>query len=507
MKTVRRRLITLLAACLIVSGASVASAGTRVPPPAEELNPLAVARAFEKAIKGAAEKVSPAVVNITTTRELTVPFGLDDLPEGIPEELRKQWDKQREGRPMPRTRGNGSGVVISSDGYILTAEHVVREALEITVTLSSRRQVPAEVVGADPRRDLAVIRIDAENLPAANLGDADKLRRGQFVLALGSPFGFGRDGQSSLSFGVVSGTGRFVPGIGRELDRYYGNLIQSDAAINPGNSGGPLINLSGEVVGINAVISTRDGSSDGVGFAVPITDVTRGIVERLKKGEEIEYGFVGIEMHEVTEVEAEAPGVELGRGAYVSRVMPDTPAAKAGLKPGDVIVAIGDDAITGPDDLVQIVQATPVGHELEMTVVRGGKRRALAVATMKRPDPEKLLAGLDRNTWWRGMRVVPLTEAVRESADLDPKQQGVVIGEIRDGTPAAKAGLRAGMVIDQVGDKKVDSVREFRARTEDLEGPAFVHVVGEGVKVIKPEVADDGSNDDGDDDEDDDKKK
>jgi serine protease Do len=453
------------------------------------MDAAAVARAVEVAIRDAAERAGPAVVNITVVRELDNPFGLDesdvppDVPDGLRERFREYFDRYREGQPF-RTQGNGSGCIIRPDGFILTSEHVVRRAVQIEVTLATRKRYPARVVGSDPRRDLAVIRIDAKDLPTARLGDAATLRRGQFVLALGSPFGFGRDGQASVSFGIVSGTGRAIPGIGREADRYYGNLIQTDAAVNPGNSGGPLVNLEGEVVGVNAVISSRDGSSDGVGFAVPMTARTRGIVERLIRGEEIVYGFLGVEMQEVGEEEAKRTGAEPGAGAFVVRVLDGTPAEKAGLKHGDVIVSVDAETVRDPDDLVQIVQATPVGEKIRLGVLRGGRRQTIVVETVRRPAPEELMASRGMGTWWRGMRVEPLSAELRDGMGLKPDQAGVLVREVRDASPAAEAGIAPGMVINQVGDQKVASVREFLGATRDLRGPCFVHVVGQGVKVV-----------------------
>lgn len=490
-----RRALSLaaLAAGLFFAGMSARGAGDAADP---NDDPVAVARSFERAIRHVSEMVGPAVVNLSVVREASNPFGLDessipeDLPEGLRERFRDYFDQFPEGRPF-RVRGNGSGFIISPDGYILTSEHVVHDAVEILVTLANRKRFDAEIVASDARRDLAVIRIQAEDLPVARLGDARKLRRGQFVLALGSPFGFGRDGQASVSFGVVSGTSRAIPGIGRELDRYYGNLIQTDAAVNPGNSGGPLVNLAGEVVGVNAVISSRDGSSDGVGFAVPITGRTKPIIERLKRGEKIEYGFLGVEMHEVTAEEAERTGAEVGKGAYVARVLEGTPARTAGIQPGDVIVRVDDETIFDPDDLVQIVQATPVGETLRLKVLRDGRKRDLKVVTTRRPSAEELLASRRGGVWWRGMRVEPLTPELRETAGLDAEKQGVFVKEVRDESSAARAGIEPGTVIDQVGDRKVASIREFQRATMELEGPVFVHVIGEGVKVIQPVGAED----------------
>ena len=490
-------LIPLVCLAVAACGSGMLFAATETPkalspaPAAAAAAPSALdaAKAVETAIERAAEKAGPAVVNIVVMREamgeIWDPEGA--APDFAPDGLRDFLDKLRQrGHPGFRAQGNGSGVIISTDGMILTSEHVVHDASEIEVTLSTRKKFHAKVVGGDARRDLAVIRIEAKDLPAATLGDASALRRGQFVLAVGSPFGFGRDGQASISFGIVSGIGRAIPGIGRELDRYYGNLIQTDAAVNPGNSGGPLMNLEGEVVGINAVISSQTGASDGVGFAVPITAETRRIIERLKKGEEIAYGYVGIEIQEVTEEEAKSSGAELGEGAFIARVMPDAPGAKAGVRPGDVVIAVGDKPVRDPDDVIQTVQATPVGDKIPLTVLRNGKKVTLTVEVGRRPAPKDVLATRIMGEWWRGMRIEALTADLRTQTGMKESDKGVFVREIRDGSPAALAELVPGMVIDQVGEKKVTSTKEFGDAIADVQGPVMVHIIGIGVKVIQP---------------------
>ena len=453
---------------------------------------LEAARVVERAIQRAAERVGPAVVNLGVVREVTADLWNREggVPDWLPDELRErlreyfQWREDRGLREPFRTQGNGSGFLISSDGFILTSEHVVRDAVEILVTLADGKHYRARAVGADPRRDLAVIHIEATDLPAAALGDAGGLARGQFVIALGSPFGFGRDGQASLSFGIVSATGRVIPGVGRELDRYYGNLIQTDAAINPGNSGGPLVDLEGRVVGVNAVISSRGGTSEGVGFAVPITPRTQGIIERLKRGEEIVYGFLGIEIHDVTDVEAEEFDAEAGRGAFISSVLPETPAARAGLRQGDIVLRVAGERVRGPDDVIQVVQATPVGEEVELEILRDGKRETVHVAVARRPAPSALLAGAEEDLWWRGMRLEALTPELAEQTGLAADQTGVFVREVRDASPAAEAGMVPGMVIDAVGEAHVAGVVEFARATDRADGPVEVRVVGMGTKVV-----------------------
>jgi serine protease Do len=474
--------------------ATTASTTARVDP-APAAAALDAAKAVETAIEQASMRVSPAVVNIITVREVAASTLDEEDPDlqGAPNDLRDFLDRlrRRPGAPS-RTQANGSGCIISADGFILTSEHVIRDSTDIKVTLSTRRKYPAKVVAADPRRDLAVIRIEAKDLPVAPLGDAATLKRGQFVLALGSPFGFGRDGQPSISFGIVSGTGRAILGIGREADRYYGNLIQTDAAVNPGNSGGPLINLDGQVVGVNAVISSQSGSSEGVGFAVPIMADTRRLIERLKRGEEIVYGYLGIEVQEVGEEEAKDAGVEPGSGAFIFKVLPDTPGARAGLKDSDIILSVNDLPVRDPDDVIQTVQATPVGEKVSLVVLRKGKREKIDAEVGRRPGAEEMLAadsGRSMSQWWRGMRLDPLTEELRTQTGLKTNDRGAFVKEVRDGSPAADAGLVPGMVIDQVGEKRITTLKEFMAAVTAMDGPCTVHVIGLGLKTILPLTA------------------
>jgi serine protease Do len=468
------------------SSASTAATPTSAPA-AEKSVSLDAAKAVEQAIEHAADRVGPSVVNILITREATAMLGMDDADTRtpLPDDMKDFTDRTRRGGRVPyRTQGNGSGVIMSSDGFILTSEHVVHDAVEIEVTLATRKRFRARVVGTDPRRDLAVIRIDAKDLPAAKLGDAAALRRGQFVLALGSPFGFGRDGQASVSFGIVSGLGRAISGVGRELDRYYGNLVQTDAAVNPGNSGGPLVNLDGEVIGVNAVISSQTGASDGVGFAVPITSTTRSLIDRLKKGETIAYGFLGVEIQEVGEAESRESGADTGEGAFVTEVLADTPGAKAGLHRGDVVVRIGEQAVHGPDDVIEAVQSTPIGDKLPVMVIRKGKRLPFMVEVARRPAPQDVTAAKDTGDWWRGMRVEPLTADLREQIGLADADRGVFVREVKDGSAAAKAGIIPGMVVDQVAGKSVISVREFKTAVGPVDGPCSLHVFGIGAKIV-----------------------
>ncbi|MDK1031785.1 MAG: trypsin-like peptidase domain-containing protein [Planctomycetia bacterium] len=465
---------------------------------------LDVALSLQKTIQGLAERVGPTVVNIEITRTSTRGPQFHwrmPQPERLPPELREFLKKFGEQNPLEKQpemrefefKANGSGVIISADGFILTNEHVASGAKKISITLANKDKYDAVVVGRDTRRDLAVHKNKAKglHLNAAKLGSSEPITRGTFVVAMGSPFGFGRDGQASISFGIVSGTGRFVPSLGRVLDRYYGNLIQTDAAINPGNSGGPLCNLKGEVIGINTAISSLTGASQGVGFAIPITPETQRIIKRLMKGEKIEYGFLGVEIRSPTRQESKVARVKPHTGAFVANVLPGKPADKAGLLPGDVILNIDGKDIGSPDELIRIIGAMPVGSKTKLTYVRSGKKRTVEVSIARR---ELLAAHLRPREGpahvvklWRGISVRDITDEDRGKKDFDKKAKGVQVVAVVKGSPGEEAGIKTGTVIDQVSDKKVQNLEEFNAAIKKVSGDCFVHIFGNDVKTVKAE--------------------
>jgi serine protease Do len=424
--------------------------------------------------------------------------GEDDSPRNFRRFFRDRPGRPRSERPEPDDRdelvprGLGSGVVISRDGYVVTNQHVVDEAKEIEVTLSDKRKFKAEVVGEDVRRDLAVLKVDASDLPAARLHAGAEVRRGMFVLAIGNPFGFGAEGQASVSFGIVSGTRRSLS-LGLDQDRYYGKLIQSDAAINPGNSGGALSDLQGRVIGVNVAIASRSGGSQGVGFAIPIDEDTLELIERLKRGESVAYGFLGVGIRNPTVEESEAAGAPSSAGAFVVRVEPGSPADEAGLRPADLIVALNGKRLRDADDLVTEVGGTPPGRKVKLTLYRSGKKMALEAEVVRRggdrvasrdsDDGEDEAADGDA-VRWRGMTVRELTAERRREARLGKDASGVFVDKVDKDSPAYAAGIRAGDVIDQVGSRKVAGLEDFKRGTEKLEGRAFVNVVGRGPELV-----------------------
>jgi serine protease Do len=473
--------------------------------------------ALQNRIERVAEQVGQSVVSIQvmgTAPQLTRgPNGrspLDDLPPefrrffeddfGSPDNdsrrrrFRIQPDprrRQNEERQLV-PRGLGSGIIISRDGYIVTNQHVVNEAEKVTVTLSNKRQFEAKVVGEDKRRDLAVLKIEAEDLPSAAFNGSAKLKRGMFVLAIGSPFGFGAEGQASVSFGIVSGTRRSLA-MGTQDDRYYGKLIQTDAAVNPGNSGGALCDLDGKIVGINVAIASRSGGSQGVGFAIPIDELTLDIIERLKKGESVAYGFLGVAIRNPMAEESDVAGAPVGVGAFVLSVEPGSPADKAGLLAADLITSLNGRPLKDADDLVTEVGRTPPGKTIKLVLYRSGQKRTVEAKVVARPGTEVASAGgatpspsgdSTDGFQWRGLTLRDLSDANRREAGLDETAKGVYIADVDSESGSYKAGVRSGMIIDQIGSTKIESLEAFQGIVKKLSGKVFVNIVGRGPMIL-----------------------
>jgi serine protease Do len=420
------------------------------------------------------KKEAPAVVNISTVtrRERSQQSQLDQLPEMF----RRFFDEfggpgGPGGGPAPRseTESLGSGFIISSDGYVLTNYHVVGEADEIVVRLQDRRELDAELIGSDPQSDLALIKVDASDLPVVDIGSSDDLQVGEWVLAIGAPFGF----DSSVTAGIVSAKGRSLP-----TDNYV-PFIQTDVAINPGNSGGPLFNLNGQVVGINSQIVSRSGGYMGLSFAIPI-DLAMDVADQLKETGEVSRGWLGVLIQEVDRDLAESFGLDKPMGALVAQVQSGSPAAEAGLQPGDVIIAFNGREIQRSAQLPKWVGALKAGTEAEMTVVRDGDEKTLEVTVGELPDnPQAGMAGQpdqdqgEPDKLGLEVRAASAAELARVKAD-----HGVVITGVQDG-PAARAGLSSGDLLVSLNGKPVDSLDAYREIAADLpdEGtvPALVN--------------------------------
>src|SRR5512139_2024133 len=397
------------------------------------------------------EKQGPAVVNISTTK--MVKHGAEGMPFAIPDDEDMQEFFRRffpggPGGPLREipARGAGSGFIVSSDGYILTNAHVVQGADEVEVKLIDKRKFSAKVVGADSRTDVAVIRITASNLPIVKLGDPDKLRVGEAVVAIGSPFGF----ENSVTAGIVSAKGRSLP------SESYVPYIQTDVPINPGNSGGPLFNMKGEVVGINSQIYSRSGGYQGVSFAIPI-DVAMDVAEQLKSAGKVSRGWLGVVIQEVTADLADSFGLDRPRGALVSQVQPDSPAAKAGLQASDVILQFNGRPVENSGDLPRMVGMAKPGAKILRQVWRKGRAQEVTVVLGELPDEEQL-ASKNGKTYSRGgLALSELTADQRRELNID---HGLLVEEVNG--DAARAGIQVGDVILAVNNGKVATVEAFR---------------------------------------------
>lgn len=400
------------------------------------------------------EAHSPAVVNISTVSHIKSnqsPFGknMDQVPEFFRHFFGGPNSPYRGGAPRER-QSLGSGFIVSTDGYVLTNYHVVKGADEITVRLSDRRELKAKLVGADKRSDIAVLKINAKNLPVVTIGHSDKLKPGQWVFAIGSPFGF----DYTVTAGIVSAVGRNLP------DESYVPFIQTDVAINPGNSGGPLFNMDGEVVGINSQIYTRSGGFMGVSFSIPI-DVAMNVVHQLKEKGYVSRGWLGVLIQEVNKDLAESFGLKTPHGALVAQVLPNSPSAKAGVKVGDIIVDYDDQKVIMSSDLPHLVGSTPVGKTVELVVLRNGKKKTLSVKIGELPksagEDQAKPAVAKKASNRINVEVEKLNEDIKKQFDVD---QGVIITGVGQGA-GQNAGLREGDVIKSIDNQTVNTVADF----------------------------------------------
>jgi len=416
-------------------------------------------------------KVSAAVVNISTTQNIKqprhrMPRDMPKGPDGSPpldDFFRRFFGDPPNGDGGDpeefSNRSLGSGFIISSDGYVLTNDHVVKDADEIVVRLNNRREYEAKVVGSDARSDVAVLKIDAKNLPTVKIGKSKNLKVGEWVLAIGSPFDF----DHTVTAGIVSALGRSLP------NENYVPFIQTDVAINPGNSGGPLFNMDGEVVGINSQIYSRTGGFMGLSFTIPI-DLAMDVVNQLKTKGSVTRGWLGILIQDVTRDLAESFGMDRPGGALVAQVLPNSPAEKAGIKVGDVVMEFNNTPINDSASLPPIVGRIHVGDTVPVKVLRDGKARTVEVKIGELPAEEDIkLADGDMEEDVKSNRlgavVSELTKDQRKT--LDKKKTGVYVEEIK-GDPARAAGLRRGDIILMLNNQDVKNVSHFKQLVKDL---------------------------------------
>ena len=397
------------------------------------------------------EKSSSAVVKINTTtksRAQRSPFHGNDVPEIFRHLIEP---RQRESHSI------GSGFFISSDGYLVTNNHVVENANEIVVRMVDRREFDATIIGVDPRSDLALLKVEAENLPYLKFAKSEKLKVGEWVIAIGSPFGL----DFSASQGIVSAIGRSIPS---EDNSNYVPFIQTDVAINPGNSGGPLFNLKGEVVGVNSQIYTQSGGSIGLSFAIP-SDVATNVVDQLKKTGRVDRGWLGVVIQEVDKNLADTFGLKKPQGALIAQMERDGPADKSGLKVGDVIVEFNDIEIMVSSDLPHAVGITPPGERVPVKVYRQGKEKTIGVVVGSL-EGEPIASFTDKKQGDRlGLKVSEISKSKLRELGFD---SGVLVEKVATGSPAASAGIQPGDVIVELAFKTVEDVSQYKKLVKSL---------------------------------------
>lgn len=396
-----------------------------------------------------------SVVKVTVTGRTTPSDFTNQLPE-LPPQFRYFFDnipQQQQPQPQPRS-GFGSGFIISEDGYIVTNAHVVDNAEEVRIQLTDRTEYQAEIVGSDERSDIALLKIDAEGLPVASLGDSDEVSVGQWVLAIGSPFGF----EYTATQGIISAVSRSLP------NENYVPFIQTDAAVNPGNSGGPLFDTEGNVIGVNAQIYSRSGGYMGLSFAIPI-NVAMSVVDQLKSNGYVSRGWLGVYIQNVDQPLAESFGLDRPQGALVSQVTDDSPAKEAGVQPGDVILSFNGTAIKQSSELPPLVGLVPVGDEVEMELQRNNKTITLDVTIAELDDGEKpAVSSRNRNNESKlGVVIGQLSSAQKESTN----GVGVLIEQVEPNSPAALAGMRSGDILMSFNRTDLKSPKQLQRLLKD----------------------------------------
>jgi serine protease Do len=414
-------------------------------------NIMETSRAFTEIVS----TVSPAVVNIAATKvmqretdalyndpffDLFSPFNDFGMP--------KKW----------KEKSLGSGVIVSPDGYIITNNHVVEKGEEIKVTLFDGKTFKGKLVGADPKTDIAIIQIDASKLPTLTWGDSERLQVGEFVLAIGNPYSLNH----TVTMGIISAVGRANVGIAD-----YEDFIQTDAAINPGNSGGPLVNVKGELIGINTAIFSRTGGYQGIGFAVP-SNMVRIIMDQLVQRGKVTRGWIGVTIQELTPELSQKFGAKKVQGALISEVMKDSPAAKAGMKRGDIILTFNGKAVKDVSNLRNMVAQSKIGNSVEMEILRSGREYSVKVTIIEIPRARDVAevvpdysTGDTEAELLTGLTVMDLSKETLKQLGYNKNERGVIVVKVETGSPADEAEIRKGDIINEIDKKKIDSVEDF----------------------------------------------
>lgn len=422
---------------------------------------------LQQDLRAVANEVLPVVVTIT----------VNDI-----EQKQNPWDyffedpENEGGKRNPKNFeeiGIGSGVILERRGniyYVLTNNHVIAGGKDFTITLADEREYQAKVLGRDELRDLALLSFQTdEDLPVARLGDSDSLKVGDFVIAIGAPFGY----RTSVTTGIVSA-------LGRRLDRKstlanISDFIQTDAGINPGNSGGPLVNLQGEVVGINTWITSPTGGSIGIGFAIPVNNVKRFVTSTIT-GEKIQPGWLGVSVNRILSPEAELElGIQKRKGAFINSVIKNSPAFKGGLRPGDLIVSVNKKKVFDESHLIQIINDLSIDEEISVAVLRLQEEKTFKVKVEGRP-PEKMINELARHSW-PGLIALPLTKENRERYKIAESEKGLVLVQVDSGTPAFIAGFRVGDVLLTINQHEIKNMLDFYRALNEEGWPALEFVV------------------------------
>jgi serine protease Do len=485
----RARACASLAVALALAGVSGTAVALDDQTSAQTEQAIARAMELSSAFERVADTVSPAVVHITAT---TTPPNRGQArggpqgqqpprqPQGDPndpfEPFRRMFPDQFRQMPDPGRSSTGSGVIVSKDGYILTNNHVVAGADSVEVSLGENqsKRFSAKVIGTDPATDLAVIKIEGDNFPFVELGDSDKLRIGEWVVAIGNPFDLNR----TVTAGIVSAKGR-VQRQGQLADVAFQDFIQTDAAINPGNSGGPLLNLRGQIVGINSAILSRSGGSVGIGFSIP-ANLARNVMEQLIASGKVERGFLGIVGQDVDDALAKTFSFT-GTGVLINEIGPASPAEEAGLKVEDIVTKFNGRAVSSWEQFRNQIASTAPGKSIDLEIFRGGQTEKVSVTIGKRPT-ETVVQGDDPDTaispgeTGLGVTVRTVDEDIKREL-RDRRASGVVVTEVEPGSLAARAGFRPGLVIQQIGTTEITSAADFRAALADADFKQPVRMV------------------------------